>query len=140
MFCESTAFRLQRYWLKGDKRGKSEIFIDNLPASPDNVKNDGNGLFWIALISRRTAQLDLKLRYPFLRHLQVVLGFAKHLSDTKRALVLSVTEQGLPVSTFADPNGAAIHFVTTGLKVGDDLYLGNLGVDFLGHLKLNSSV
>ena len=53
--------------------------------------------------------------------------------------MLSVSEEGMPLFNFADPNGVAIRFVTTALVVGDDMYLGNLGEDFLGHLKLNST-
>jgi hypothetical protein len=57
----------------------------------------------------------------------------------KRALVVCVTEEGVPVLTLGDPSGETIHFVTTALVVGDDLFLGSLGVDFLGHMKLNGT-
>ena len=53
------------------------------------------------------------------------------------ALVLCVTEEGLPMFTLGDPNGETIRTVTTALVVGDDIYLGNMGVNFLGHLKLD---
>ena len=55
----------------------------------------------------------------------------------KRALVLCVTEEGVPMFTLGDSSGETIRSVTTALVVGDDIYLGSLGVDFLGHLKLN---
>ena len=34
---ETLMYRIQKYWLKGDKAGTSEIFIENLPGFPDNV-------------------------------------------------------------------------------------------------------
>ena len=58
---------------------------------------------------------------------------------SKSALVLCVTEEGLPMFTLGDPNGETIRTVTTALVVGDDIYLGSFGVDFLGHLKLNET-
>ena len=56
---------------------------------------------------------------------------------SKTALVLCVTEEGVPMFTLGGPSGETIRSVTTALVVGDDIYLGSLGVDFLGHLKLN---
>ncbi|CAI7929314.1 unnamed protein product [Closterium sp. NIES-54] len=44
---ETSRYRLTRYWLKGPKAGTSEIFLDNLPGSPDNVNSNGKGLFWV---------------------------------------------------------------------------------------------
>ena len=57
----------------------------------------------------------------------------------KTALVLCVTEEGVPLFTLGDSSGETIRTVTTALVVGDDIYLGSLGVDFLGHLKLNET-
>ena len=45
----SLRYRIQRYWLTGDKAGTSDIFADNLPGCPDNINSNGMGVFWIAL-------------------------------------------------------------------------------------------
>ncbi|KAI5074536.1 hypothetical protein GOP47_0010497 [Adiantum capillus-veneris] len=140
--CETVMARCQRYWLKGEKKGRFEIFIDRLPAYPDNIKSDGKGQFWIALVGARPFYMDWAMRSPFLKQLQQVLGltdvFLKRLN--KRALVLTVTEDGEPLRTLADPTGDAIKSVTTAYVVGDNLYLGNLGENFLGHVKLNKTI
>jgi len=47
---ESHSSRMMRVWLKGDKKGKSEIFFDGLPGAPDNLSYDANGM-WLALAS-----------------------------------------------------------------------------------------
>ena len=36
--CESGRAKLHKYFLKGEKAGKSEIFLDSLPGLPDNIK------------------------------------------------------------------------------------------------------
>ncbi|MBU0882933.1 MAG: SMP-30/gluconolactonase/LRE family protein, partial [Gammaproteobacteria bacterium] len=42
---ETYRYRITRYWLKGDKAGTHDIFIDNLPGLPDNLQGDRNGTF-----------------------------------------------------------------------------------------------
>lgn len=41
--------RCQRYYLEGRRKGSVDMFIDNLPGVPDNIRYDGEGLYWIAL-------------------------------------------------------------------------------------------
>ena len=43
-------FRCRRYWLKGDRAGILDAFIENLPGGPDNINLAPDGSFWIALI------------------------------------------------------------------------------------------
>ena len=43
-------FRCLKYWLKGEDKGKTEIFVENLPGGPDNIKLAPDGSFWIALL------------------------------------------------------------------------------------------
>jgi len=39
-----------RHWLKGINKGKTNIFIENLPGGPDNINLAPDGSFWIALV------------------------------------------------------------------------------------------
>ena len=39
-----------RHWLKGEKEGKTETFIENLPGGPDNIHLAPDGSFWVALV------------------------------------------------------------------------------------------
>jgi sugar lactone lactonase YvrE len=38
-----------KVWLKGEKAGTAETFVD-LPGNPDNIRLGSDGHFWIALI------------------------------------------------------------------------------------------
>lgn len=40
--------KLVKYWLKTEKVGQSETFVDGLPGVPDNLTPDTNGI-WVAL-------------------------------------------------------------------------------------------
>jgi len=42
-------FRCMKVWLKGEKAGKAETFVDNLPGAPDNIRLGSDGHYWIAL-------------------------------------------------------------------------------------------
>ncbi|PWA54612.1 strictosidine synthase [Artemisia annua] len=48
--CETWKSRCLKYWLKEEMRGKVDIFIDNLPGMPDNIKLAPDGSFWIAIL------------------------------------------------------------------------------------------
>lgn len=39
-----------KYWVEGDLKGQTEIFIENLPGCPDNINLAPDGSFWIALL------------------------------------------------------------------------------------------
>ena len=60
--------RVHRLWLKGNKAGQRDIFIDELPGTPDNIRFDGENTFWIAMPSLR-ASLDSLASLPRLRAL-----------------------------------------------------------------------
>ncbi|CRL06686.1 CLUMA_CG019603, isoform A [Clunio marinus] len=45
---ETFQSRLLRFWLKGSKKGTSDVFIDGLPGSPDNLSSDEDGI-WVTL-------------------------------------------------------------------------------------------
>ena len=64
---ETARFLIQRYWLAGPKAGTKELFVDNLPAYPDGVSSDGEGTFWVAMISPRNPVLDRLSPWPSLR-------------------------------------------------------------------------
>ncbi|GAB6026396.1 hypothetical protein CHUAL_012599 [Chamberlinius hualienensis] len=46
---ETIRNRVMKYHLKGEKSGQLEVFIDNLPGGPDNIRSNGKGGYWIAI-------------------------------------------------------------------------------------------
>jgi sugar lactone lactonase YvrE len=55
LVCETTLARVIRHWISGNvtKIGKSEVFIDNLPGLPDNIRLTSSENYWIAFASIR---------------------------------------------------------------------------------------
>src|SRR4029077_10758201 len=65
LVAETGEYRVLRYWLKGDKAGTSDVFIDNLPGFPDNITYNNRDRFWLALAAPRDALLDQLLPGSF---------------------------------------------------------------------------
>ncbi|KAL5237931.1 hypothetical protein ACI65C_005341 [Semiaphis heraclei] len=64
---ETEKYRIHKYYLKGPKAGKSEVFIDGLPGMPDNIKKSGRGSFYIPLVFQRIPIFDNIGEYPTIR-------------------------------------------------------------------------
>ncbi|XP_057455877.1 protein STRICTOSIDINE SYNTHASE-LIKE 3-like [Lotus japonicus] len=65
-FVKQATGRLRKYWLKGEKAGTSEI-LAILPGSPDNVRVNENGDFWVALHCRRSTYAYFNSHHPKIR-------------------------------------------------------------------------
>ncbi|GJM91359.1 hypothetical protein PR202_ga07722 [Eleusine coracana subsp. coracana] len=137
VYCETPMRRCSRYHIAGDKKGTVEKFIDNLLGFPDNIRYDGEGLYWIALSAGRTLQWDMLTKYPFIRKLvYLVEKFVALPHGLKNSGGMSVTLDGEPVSFYSDP-GLAL--ATGWLKVGNHLYYGSLVETYLSRIDLTKS-
>ncbi|XP_055697422.1 adipocyte plasma membrane-associated protein Hemomucin-like [Phlebotomus papatasi] len=47
---ETGASRLRKYYLKGERKGTWQVFLDNLPGHPDNLSPAEDG-FWVPLVA-----------------------------------------------------------------------------------------
>lgn len=43
--------RCIKYYIQGPKTGSVDVFVENLPGLPDNIRYDGQGLYWVALFT-----------------------------------------------------------------------------------------
>ena len=66
---ETGKYRVTRYWLKGEKTGTTDIFIDNLPGFPDGISRGEDATFWLAIPSPRNPILDNAHPKPWLKNI-----------------------------------------------------------------------
>uniref|UniRef100_A0A0E0I3K4 Strictosidine synthase conserved region domain-containing protein n=1 Tax=Oryza nivara TaxID=4536 RepID=A0A0E0I3K4_ORYNI len=134
--CET--MRCLRVWLKGEKAGEAEIFVDNLPGNPDNIRLGSDGHFWIALLQVRSPWLDLISRWSLTR--RVIASFPALVERTKAtlkgAVVAQVSLNGEIVRVLGDSEGKVINMVTSVTEFNGDLFLGSLATNFIGKLSL----
>jgi sugar lactone lactonase YvrE len=133
---ETGAYRVHRYWLKGARAGTHEVFIDNLPGFPDNIRFNGRDRFWLAIPVPRDFLVDLMAPLPLLRF--GVLQYARHLPlPLKRAgIVLGFDLEGRLVANLQSHAPGAFHFITQVLEAGSWLYLSSLKEPVLARLPL----
>jgi sugar lactone lactonase YvrE len=133
---ETGGYRIKRVWLKGERRGQSEIWIDDLPGFPDNLARDARGLIWAAIASPRSASLDFLHRSaPLLRKLVWQLPAALQPKPRRDMCVLAFDESGRVVHELAGTS-PSFHMIT-GMRVdGDKLYLASLAESALAVCRL----
>ncbi|KAK7411848.1 hypothetical protein VNO78_03291 [Psophocarpus tetragonolobus] len=136
VICET--WKCLRQWLKGENKGKTEIFIENLPGAPDNINIAPDGSFWIALIQLTSEGMEFVHNYKITKHL--VASFPKLINlvngAKKKAMVVNVASNGKIIKKFDDGDGKVITFVTSALEFEDHLYLGSRSTNFVGKLPL----
>ncbi|KAI3410776.1 uncharacterized protein J3R85_018436 [Psidium guajava] len=127
-----------KHWLKGNEAGKTEIFVDNLPAGPDNVNLAPDGSFWIALVQVRSEAWEFVHRSKAAKHLIATYpSLIKRVNGVSgKASVVHVGADGEVIKKLDDPDGKVIRFVTSAVEFEGHLYLGSLNSNFIGKLPL----
>ena len=116
LFTETTRYRVQRLWLKGDRAGETEVLIDNLPGFPDNITFNGRDRFWLAIYAPRTAALDALLPRPFLRKMIFRLPESLQPGPGMHAFVLGLDLDGNVVANLQYKGEGACAPVTSAIR------------------------
>src|SRR5581483_10913877 len=122
---ESGAYRMQRWWLKGGRAGRAEIFVDNLPGFPDNCSWNGRDRFWLALFAPRDALLDALAPRPFLRRMIARLPEFLRPKPMHHAFALGFDQDGRVVANLQDRAAEAYAPMTGAYEHGGWLYLSS---------------
>lgn len=64
---ETGHYRILKHWLTGERKGSTEVLLENLPGFPDNLKSGLQGRFWLGLAAPRNALLDQLSNRPLTR-------------------------------------------------------------------------
>ncbi len=133
---ETYRYRIHRYWLKGEKAGSDDIFIDNLPGFPDGISSNRKGDFWLALYTVRNPMMDFAHPFPALKNFLSRLPEALWPKPEPYGFVLKLDEQGNVVESFQDADGSHLFAVTSAQEHEGKLYLGSLDNNRIGVLDL----
>jgi sugar lactone lactonase YvrE len=138
---ETGKYRILRYWLKGEKAGSHEVFIDNLPGFPDNITYNGRGVFWVAIFAPRDAMLDQLL--PGNLYLRTVISKLPAFVQPrpkKHAFALGLDPDGKVVANLQYAGDDAYAPITSVREHGAFLYFGSLTYPAIGRLPLNQAL
>jgi len=131
---ETGAYRIRRYWLKGEQAGRSDIFIDNLPGFPDGIASNGKDTFWVALVNRRDPGLDWLLPHPFLRKIVWRLPSFLQPNIKRYAFALGLDLNGKVVRNLQDPSPQCFTQIANVVEHKGNLYFGSIGERAIGRL------
>jgi sugar lactone lactonase YvrE len=133
---ETGAYRLTRFWLKGDKAGTADVFFDNLPGLPDNVTwSKERKVFWVALFSPRISSLDALAPHPFLRKVIMRLPLWLQPQPKRTGWALAIDADGKVVDSLEYSGDDAFAPVTSVREHEGVLWLGSLEREALGRIK-----
>ena len=134
---ETGKYRILRHWLTGDKKGTTEVFLDNLPGIPDNLSCNGRDRFWVALFSPRSTSLDGLLPKPFLRKLVYRLPNFLRPAPAHHGMVLGVSFDGHVLELLEDSAETSFAPITSVEERDGMVYLGSLHANAIGRLALS---
>ena len=132
MVNETARYRIQRYWLEGERAGESEIVVDNLPGFPDNISRDAHGIFWVAFATRRNGQLDALHPHAWLKNLLIKLPQSLQPGPEPYGLVAAFDGEGNLLGSLHDTGGDRLRNITSVKVRQGALYMGSLYTDRIG--------
>jgi len=124
-------YRIIRHWLKGEKKGENEIFIENLPGLPNGVSRRNDGSFWLGFTTRRDDVLD-KI-HPKTGMKKFVYGMPLWLQPKQESfgMVMHISENGDILKTYFDTTGNFVSEASSVEEYDGYLYFGG---DLTGHI------
>ena len=130
---EMSEYRITRLWLKGPRVGDRDVFADNLPGFPDGISGDGDGNYWVAMVSPRMWFVDnIVLPNLWLRKLLMHLPTWTRLKGASYALIIQLNSEGEIVESLHDPSGKSLSGITNVVERDGKLYIGTLEGDAIG--------
>ncbi|CAN4100815.1 unnamed protein product [Withania somnifera] len=127
----SFSYRLQKYWLKGEKAGASEVMAV-LPGYPDNV----------TIHSRSSIYSYINSVYPQLRLFLLKLPIPiKHRSllhggDKVPAIVVKYSPEGKLLQILEDGEGKVVRAVSDVEEIDGNLWMGSVFMPFIAVYRL----
>ena len=139
---ETSEYRVTRYWLKGEKAGTHDTFIENLPGFPDNITFNGRDRFWVALFAPRDDMLDklLPAGNEWLRKLVFRLPAFTQPKPKMRSFAIALDLNGKLVANLQYEGEGAYAPITSVREAGDTLYFGSLTNTAIGRLPLKQAL
>lgn len=138
LMVETTKYRILKYWLTGEKAGKTEVFIDNLHGFPNGISIRDDGTFWLGFTTKRNDALD-KI-HPKIGMKKFVYSLPNWLQpkQDKFGMVMNISEKGEILHTFFDPTGIDMPEAGSVKEQNGFLYVGGDNLPYIGKYKIQN--
>lgn len=140
LVAETSRYKIRRYWIAGEKAGRSDVFAENLPGFPDGISTSPRGTYWVALVTPRLPEVDRLQPHPVLKRVVARVPEALKPKPVKYGLVVELDAGGKILRSLHDPRGEQVSHVTNAVEHGNRLYLGTLHGDAIARYPLEDLV
>ncbi|NWI56809.1 APMAP protein, partial [Calyptomena viridis] len=139
---ETTMARIRRYYVSGLMKGGADMFVENMPGLPDNIRLSSSGGYWVAMSAVRHnpgfSWLDFLSEKTWIKRIifkllsqETVMNFVPRYS-----LVVELSETGSYRRSFHDPGGVVTPYVSEAHEHHGYLYLGSFQSPYMCRLNL----
>ncbi len=137
LMTETEKYRILKYWLKGEKAGQSEIFMDNLPGFPNGISIRNDGSYWLGFSTKRNDALDDIHPKIFMK--KIVYGLPNFLQPKQElfGMILNISTDGKVIKALFDTTGKFTPETGAVKEHNGYLYIGGDVVPYVGRYKLD---
>jgi sugar lactone lactonase YvrE len=136
LLVELAKYRVLRYWLKGEKEGQTDIFLDNLPGLPNGISRRQDGSFWLGFTTRRDDTLDKIHPKPGLKKFIYAVPLWLQPKQEAFGMIMHVSESGNILKTYYETSGKIVSEASSVEEHNGYLYLGGDLPSYIGKFKL----
>jgi sugar lactone lactonase YvrE len=136
LLVELAKYRILRHWLKGVKKGQTDVFIDNLPGLPNGISRRKDGGFWLGFTTRRIDLLDKIHPKPFLKKLVYALPLWMQPELEAFGMIMRLSESGEILKTYYDTSGKYVSEASSVEEHKGYIFIGGDITDHVGRYKL----
>lgn len=136
LMVDLTKYRVLRYWLKGENKGKTELFLENLPGLPNGISRREDGSFWLGFTTRRDDFLDKIQPKKGLK--KFIYGIPLWLQPKQEpfGMIMHVSENGEILKTYYDTTGEFVSEASSIEEHNDNIYIGGDLTKHIGKYEL----
>lgn len=127
LVAETGRARILRHFLSGPKQGQTEVFIDALPAMPDNLYYDEESTLWVGMIVLRDWRVEKLAAYPVIRRIIGGIPSAWLKPTDRYGFLIGLNMDGKITHNLQTASGYTN--ITAAIKHNNKLYLGGLDND-----------
>ncbi|XP_074392961.1 adipocyte plasma membrane-associated protein isoform X2 [Zonotrichia albicollis] len=139
---ETTMARIRRYYVSGLMKGGADMFVENMPGLPDNIRLSSSGGYWVAMAAVRPnpgfSWLDFLSEKTWIKRMIFKLLSQETVTKfvPRYSLVVELSETGAYKRSFHDPTGVTVAYVSEAHEHDGHLYLGSFRSPYIGRLDL----
>ncbi|MCH8497441.1 MAG: SMP-30/gluconolactonase/LRE family protein [Marinobacter sp.] len=138
LFNETFRYRVQRFWLQGERVGQLETFADNLPGFPDGISRSPRGGYWLTLVAPRSDLLDRLHPYPWAKTLLARIPESMVPEPPRFGFILALDTNGTVIANLQDPASERIFAASSVEEYDGHLYIGTLTGNWVGRYPLHN--